>query len=249
MKSMAVKDTINKVNTDGKSGKCHTKTPDKKLRSCKFCGKSHIWDRTKCPAFGKKCSKCGKLNHFASKCKMRRVKGKTVAYVHESHVDESSDDSEWIGKVEDEQQNDLKCKMKINNQVIVFNIDTGATVNTIPVRYASNLRREEKTLTMWDGSQLKTYGVTKEVVYNPANGKYHDLQFVVTKNDRIPLIGYQDLKRLSLIHVNEHNIERVALVQLEDFQLVFNKTSIGNLPGTVALVANAEVKPVIMPTR
>ena len=33
---------------------------------CKFCGKSH--DKGKCPAYGKVCNKCGRKNHFGSKC-------------------------------------------------------------------------------------------------------------------------------------------------------------------------------------
>ena len=31
------------------------------LKKCKFCEKKHVWGATKCPAFGKKCSKCNQL--------------------------------------------------------------------------------------------------------------------------------------------------------------------------------------------
>ena len=37
------------------------------VKSCKYCGKSH--NRSNCPAFGKKCLKCGRDNHFKSVCK------------------------------------------------------------------------------------------------------------------------------------------------------------------------------------
>ena len=45
--------------------------PDSKemLKCCKHCGKSHIKQRTKCPAFGKICSACKKPNHFAEMSK------------------------------------------------------------------------------------------------------------------------------------------------------------------------------------
>ena len=33
---------------------------------CKFCGKAH--DKGKCPAYSKVCNKCGRKNHFESKC-------------------------------------------------------------------------------------------------------------------------------------------------------------------------------------
>ena len=35
------------------------------LKRCKHCGRSHVKQRTKCPAFGKLCSACNKPNHFA----------------------------------------------------------------------------------------------------------------------------------------------------------------------------------------
>ena len=37
------------------------------VRNCKYCGKSH--SRGNCPAYGKKCQKCGKENHFKAVCK------------------------------------------------------------------------------------------------------------------------------------------------------------------------------------
>lgn len=39
---------------------------DKYIDDCKFCGYSHEFG--KCPAFGKKCATCKKVNHFANKC-------------------------------------------------------------------------------------------------------------------------------------------------------------------------------------
>ena len=38
-----------------------------KQDSCQRCGRKH--DKGKCPAYGEKCRKCGKLNHFAIVCK------------------------------------------------------------------------------------------------------------------------------------------------------------------------------------
>ena len=32
---------------------------------CKFCVKTHQWGRDFCPAWGKRCNTCGKLNHFS----------------------------------------------------------------------------------------------------------------------------------------------------------------------------------------
>jgi len=39
------------------------------LKPCKHCRRSHVKQRTKCPAFGKLCSACNKPNHFAEMCR------------------------------------------------------------------------------------------------------------------------------------------------------------------------------------
>ena len=56
-------------------------------RKCKYCGGMHEWNKTKCPAYGKECRKCHKLNHFASVCKTKR---QTV-----KKADTSSDSSDY----------------------------------------------------------------------------------------------------------------------------------------------------------
>ncbi|PAA50313.1 hypothetical protein BOX15_Mlig015377g3 [Macrostomum lignano] len=38
-------------------------------QACKFCGREHEVGKEKCPAWGKSCTKCGKLNHFAKQCR------------------------------------------------------------------------------------------------------------------------------------------------------------------------------------
>ena len=35
---------------------------------CKFCGRRHIRDGMKCPAYAQQCNRCGKNDHFAVKC-------------------------------------------------------------------------------------------------------------------------------------------------------------------------------------
>ena len=41
------------------------------IKSCKFCGTSHVWGRDKCPAYGKTCSNCKGKNHFKKVCKKK----------------------------------------------------------------------------------------------------------------------------------------------------------------------------------
>ena len=40
----------------------------KETKRCKYCGGKHRIGKRNCPAFGKRCSACGIMNHFASQC-------------------------------------------------------------------------------------------------------------------------------------------------------------------------------------
>lgn len=60
------------------------------LKQCKYCGGKHKWDKNKCPAFGRKCNKCGKQNHFAKVCLMQRV---NAAQETTSQDDDSSEEA------------------------------------------------------------------------------------------------------------------------------------------------------------
>lgn len=57
--------------------------PVKPLRyPCRFCGRKHDGKRKACPAWGKKCNKCGKDKHFAKKCSLNS-NSKQVSVVEE----------------------------------------------------------------------------------------------------------------------------------------------------------------------
>ena len=45
----------------------HGNTSEEMIK-CRYCNRQHARDRTKCPAFNRKCNKCGFKNHFASVC-------------------------------------------------------------------------------------------------------------------------------------------------------------------------------------
>ena len=55
----------------GKLPKSFTRNPSSysKLKECLFWGGKHALDRKLCPASGQKCKKCGKVGHFAVKCR------------------------------------------------------------------------------------------------------------------------------------------------------------------------------------
>ena len=57
-----------------KNSKKETSMPN---RECWYCDKKHAPKKEACPALGKKCHKCGEMNHFAKKCKNKSKRHKT----------------------------------------------------------------------------------------------------------------------------------------------------------------------------
>ena len=39
---------------------------------CNFCGRKHLADMAACPAYGKRCNRCDRPNHFESCCKAKK---------------------------------------------------------------------------------------------------------------------------------------------------------------------------------
>lgn len=58
--------TINSV-TANRERPSRNRNPPYQRIECRKCGQFHKWNR--CPAYGKTCKKCGKLNHFAKVCR------------------------------------------------------------------------------------------------------------------------------------------------------------------------------------
>ena len=123
---------------------------------CKFCDALHIMKKEKCPAYGRTCDRCGEKNHFQSKCpkmdkkwqprerkEQRRGKYGHVYQLEEESSDEtegSDTDYEWCNAITNKATKKMvKCRMMVEGQEVVFQIDTGASVNILPARYAQNI--------------------------------------------------------------------------------------------------------------
>ena len=126
-------------------------------RSCKYCGKSH--SRGNCPAYGKKCQKCGKDNHFKSVCKngnansdqnhssrsrpKKKGKGKKFHKVTENNneMDDLADQVQSVfdhdvhfNSINTRMHTKLECEMfHVLKTSETFQIDTGANGNLMPI--------------------------------------------------------------------------------------------------------------------
>ena len=139
------------------------KNPVKKKfgKDCGRCGYQH--DKATCPAQGKKCSKCHKLNHFASCCLSKNPEKKGVNW-----VDECSDDEFFIGCINSVNSVDTSewCEdLKIEGKVVKVQLDTGAKGNVISTKVLQDLAsrypcgKSQVKLKSYSRHQIPTKGV------------------------------------------------------------------------------------------
>lgn len=114
-----------------------------KNRSCGRCAQQHS-QRDACPAKGRRCKICNKLNHFAKVCKSKQpVTHRTVHTVENTGILEA--DELFIDAINKEHEN-TECEqafaeLELGSQAnkVKFQLDTGAQVNIIPASRFKNL--------------------------------------------------------------------------------------------------------------
>ena len=71
--------TVSAVQTDQDNPSRSKSKTINAIRECGNCGRKHDQQRREfCPAYGKVCNRCSKLNHFAVKCRSGKAKNKRV---------------------------------------------------------------------------------------------------------------------------------------------------------------------------
>lgn len=142
----------------------------RQIKNCKYCGNSH--QRGKCPAYGTKCDKCDKYNHYASVCRSdpkkynasrnqprvtassRAKHGKKHDKIHsletrdEGNEQYESDESIYTFSTPKDQKKFManirvKTPEAQNAHDIIFQIDTGATCSTLKYEDYTKITNEQ----------------------------------------------------------------------------------------------------------
>ena len=236
-----------------------------------FCGGTfpHLGGKKKCPAWGKKCTTCGKMNHFAKCCMHKgKVNKGIVKTVRQEVLSDSSDVEslcgiEEVGAVESKQNSRPVRSIKIENCEVQVLIDTGATVNVMDESifqqlFANKVKLQKST------SVLRSYQ-TNENPSRPLTvmGKF---DAVIESNTKIipatldiikgnttmePLIGFQNAESLGLVVITnavQTDPETFTSRLLEEYADLFQ--GIGKMEGVeVDLHVDRAVTPVVQPHR
>ena len=130
-----------------------------KVQTCKYCGSSHERNRDKCPAYGKKCSQCGKINHFQSVCRQKKLN-----QIQEASSDTDSDESifgmQLIGAVNSGNRMltvPLTFDADDGETVVKCQIDTGATCNVMSFASLCKLHKTDDPKIKKSTAKLKLY--------------------------------------------------------------------------------------------
>ena len=116
---------------------------------CRFCKKTHVLSRDKCPAFGKKCDTCFQMHHFSGSlaCRRRRSpeeskrspgSGNQRRHSHGRRVRaiDNDDVPEVISCVRKAKEKaSLSTNLIIGGKSVKCCLDTGSAVNLLPRKY------------------------------------------------------------------------------------------------------------------
>ncbi|XP_073962452.1 uncharacterized protein [Choristoneura fumiferana] len=190
--------SINKINEQ--------KTYQKELRTCKFCGNKHIFNKNICPAYKKRCEKCKGWNHLAKVCKKKYVRE-----VSEQTPSDVSDDDVYISEIKINKRSghrEVPLLFNIENKMVKAYciLDTGSQVCTMGVNYyktitgcneLTNLEPSIHKLRCFNNSEITDYGT--KIFECVSNHKKYSIKFHIVDVDHKPLLSENACLALGLI--------------------------------------------------
>lgn len=217
---------------------------------CTRCGQTH---KNRCPAEGAKCHNCGKSGHFAKMCfvKKRFVKNINVKKDGEDEDDDEEEEDLFIGAISKATKTtatEWNIELKVDNNRIKCQVDTGAQANIISKEIAKKLnflnllKNTVVNIFTFSGEKLAVLGTIKlSVVYE---NETHILKFFVVDMKCKNIIGIQSAIDMNLIkNVNILTLNNI----IEKYSDVFS--GIGLLYEECDLQIRQDISPVVEPPR
>ena len=184
--------------------------PTQQLSQCFWCGGNHQQHRQQhCPAFGKRCGKCGIVSHFARACRGgARRQGRQQ---QSNFVDEDDGEEAFVADCEIPSQPARKFFAHLHlihggkTKVVKAQIDSASTRKTIPIGLLSELFTDVKMSRT--RSKINTYGSEtmrhegQVTLCCERRGKIHTIDFLVVNvpNQKPPLLSGRDAQALDYL--------------------------------------------------
>lgn len=242
--------------------------------NCRNCKNLH--GVNECPAYGKKCLGCGKLNHFKVACKSsgksnfkpsaNRSRKSTYKKVHQLDTEhetasENFEHSFSINKLTINSVKNQWCHTLVINEVPVsFKMDSGSDINVLPYNNYLEICPDARVKLQPFSHKVKAYGGIEMDVKGlvsleckPENRSPVRLEFIVIDSESQPLLSLDTCISLDLItrNVDEMSTETTSATDKKYFIqkncTVF--TGLGKIPFHYKIRLKKEAVPVVKPVR
>ncbi|KAL9974005.1 hypothetical protein ACROYT_G020533 [Oculina patagonica] len=210
---------------------------------CRNCGILHGLGRGLCPAAGKQCHKCKKMNHFARMCQSPGGQKQQVNTVYDF---DSDSETMFIGSINSGDQDWVET-VDFGSVKEVFKLDTGAQCNVLPKTVYDKITTmplppSSARLESYSKTSIKPVGKCELTCC--VRGQKHQVLFQVVDGSYTPLLGRASCEQMGLIQrINTISSRSI----LDEFPDVFQ--GLGCLPGKYHISIDPSVPPVIHPPR
>ena len=196
-------------------------------RQCRNCG-GQFPHQSECPAKGKECRSCGKMNHFARVCRSKS----DVATGKVRNVEAFDSDSEYVYTVSNAPDfKSPRVEVMVDNTEVSMMIDSGATVNLIDEATFLKVNKRSNLTLGEPRKQIFSYGSTTPLpvlgtvlcTIQTGHQSVKALMYVI-KGSAGNLLSFNTARELELIsiQVNEINTPgNVPQFVQQDFNCLF----------------------------
>lgn len=225
-------------------------------KDCNHCGRKH--EPRKCPAYGTVCRKCDGKNHWAKVCRSKVHKPNTRRVSALERQDEDSDtDSVYLGELKTVDSLDTEKstvwlqKILVNNNEILFKLDTGAQVNILPkselTKWSNKpvIKKCKQPVLDYSDNEVPILG---ECLVSCETDKIKKkVKFLITTLDACPILGLQAcqclglIKRLNQVKAENKCHQETPEMVINEFPDVF--TGMGRLNRTVKIKLKENYSP------
>ena len=181
------------------SGTSKSEIPNKPTRDCWNCGHRHPFYKKLCPAYGKRCNKCNKLNYFVVQCRTPADhaavnKDKEVKAIENEDTEEVFPAEVTRVGLDDSQLVTVQLK---SGCYLRFQVDTGPQCNVLPLMLHQKATKDydltqmnpvKSNIIAYGGTTLPVMG-TAAVQVRRSNKRYNLHCKLVNNPDIRPLIG------------------------------------------------------------
>ena len=193
------------------SGQKKRSTESDTAKECWNCGRQHgRQPKELCPAFGKSCDLCGKLNHFANKCRQKRSGSTRNSVRAIGEPDEVFPVREGATLLDDSQCVTLKLD---SGNYIRFQIDSGAQCNVLPLEMYKRATKDvqmndvtkcQSSILAFGGSRLTVVGEVRVRVWRDDYKCILICKLVDSDNIR-PILGRKACVGMKLIQYTDND--------------------------------------------